>query len=64
MTKGNAMPGNWRYMLSPILFLGSGFLFLFILPRWGPVPAYAVSLPIFTVGVALVILDKRNPPRE
>lgn len=49
------MAGNWRYMLGAILFLSSGCLFLFTAPRWGLFQAYLVSLPIFAVGLILVV---------
>ena len=54
------MTGNWRYMIGAILFLGSGSLFLFLVPRWGLFPAYVVSLPIFAVGAILVWRAKRK----
>lgn len=54
-TEGGAMAGNWRYMLGAILFLSSGCLFLFTAPRWGLFQAYLVSLPIFAVGLILVV---------
>jgi hypothetical protein len=53
-TKGLEMTGNWRNMVGAILFLGSGCLFLFIVPRWGLFQAYIASLPIFAVGLILV----------
>jgi hypothetical protein len=56
-SKGFEMFGNWRYMVSAILFLGSGCLFLFMFPRWGISPAYTVSLPIFAVGLILVVYE-------
>jgi hypothetical protein len=54
-TKGLEMTGNWRYMVGAILFLGSGCLFLFTATRWGLFQAYVVSLPIFAVGLILVV---------
>ncbi|UCG12386.1 MAG: hypothetical protein JSU72_18120 [Deltaproteobacteria bacterium] len=56
------MFGNWRYMVAAILFLGSGFLFLYGQARWGLRIAYAVSLPIFAAGVVLVLTGKRKSP--
>ena len=49
------MAGNWRYVVGAILFLGSGCLFLFIVPRWGLYPSYVLCLPIFAVGLILVL---------
>jgi hypothetical protein len=49
------MFSNWRYMVGAFLFLSSGLLFLFIVPRWGLSWAYLVSLPIFAVGLVLVL---------
>ena len=45
------MFSNWRYVVGAFLFLASGLLFLFIVPRWGLSRAYIVSLPIFAVGL-------------
>jgi hypothetical protein len=61
-TKGFTMFSDWRYAVSAILFLGSGFLFLYASSLWGLVPAYIVSLPIFAVGVVLVWRALRKPP--
>ena len=49
------MAGDWRYMLGGMLFLGSGGLFLLTAPRWGLFQAYIVSLPIFALGIILVV---------
>jgi hypothetical protein len=57
-TKGYAMKGNWRYMVSAMLFLISGSLFLFINSFWGLSLAYIVSLPIFVIAVILVWRNK------
>ena len=51
------MTGNWRYMVSAILFLGSGILFHYIVPRLGLLKSYIVSLPIFALGVILVLWE-------
>ena len=51
------MTGNWRYMVSAILFLSSGLLFHYTVPAWGLFRAYIVSLPIFAVGVILVVWE-------
>ena len=61
-TKGFVMIGNWRYIVSAILFLISGSLFLFINSYWGLSLAYIVSLPIFAIGVIIVWRSKRKPP--
>ena len=53
--KGSTMFSDWRYVVSAILFLGSGFLFLYANSLWGLVPAYMVSLPVFAVGIILVV---------
>jgi hypothetical protein len=49
------MFSNWRYMVGAFLFLGSGLLFLFIVPRWGLYQGYLVGLPIFAAGLILVL---------
>jgi hypothetical protein len=54
-TKGFTMFSDWRYVVSAILFFGSGFLFLYANSLWGLVPAYMVSLPVFAVGIILVV---------
>jgi len=56
------MIGNWRYIISAILFLVSGSLFLFINSYWGLSLAYIVSFPMFAVAVILVWRGKRKPP--
>jgi hypothetical protein len=49
------MFSNWRYVVGAFLFLGSGLLFLFLVPRLGLSQAYIVSLPIFAVALILVL---------